>query len=136
MNMNAFKIGTLAAMGVSALILSSNIAFADHHAAKAIKSMDTSVGLVLTNAAGLTLYTFDKDETGKSNCYDQCAVNWPPMPATPSSKDEGDFTVVERKDGTFMWAHKGQPLYTWMGDSAKGDVTGDGVGGVWHAAKP
>ena len=122
--------------GVTALILSTTFALADHHLAKAIKQADTSMGTVLTNSAGLTLYTFDKDADGVSNCYDQCATNWPPMPAEASSKDEGDFSVVERKDGTFMWAHKGEPLYTWIGDSAKGDVSGDGVGGVWHIAKP
>lgn len=136
MTTNALKIGTIAAIGASVLILSSNISFADHHAAKAMKSADTSVGMVLTNAAGLTLYTFDKDEAGKSNCYDSCATSWPPMPAEASSTNEGDFTVVERTDGTFMWAHDGQPLYTWVGDSAMGDVSGDGVGGVWHVAKP
>lgn len=122
--------------GAAALVLSSTFAIADHHSAKAIKQADTSAGTVLTNAAGLTLYTFDKDAAGVSNCYDQCATNWPPMPAEASSKNEGDFSVVERKDGTFMWAYKGEPLYTWIGDSAKGDVTGDGVGGVWHIAKP
>jgi predicted lipoprotein with Yx(FWY)xxD motif len=136
MTNKALKIGTLAALGASVLILSSNISFAGHHLASEIKKAETSVGTVLTNAEGLTLYTFDKDEAGKSNCYDSCATNWPPMPAEASSKDDGDFTVVKRKDGTFMWAHDGQPLYTWVGDSAKGDVTGDGVGGVWHVAKP
>lgn len=122
--------------GVAALILSSTFALADHHSAKAIQQADTSAGAVLTNAGGFTLYTFDKDGDGVSNCYHQCAVNWPPMPAEASSKNEGDFSVVKRDDGTFMWAHNGQPLYTWIGDTEKGDVTGDGVGGVWHIAKP
>ena len=42
----------------------------------------------------------------------------------------------KRTDGTFMWAHDGAPLYTWVGDSEKGDVSGEGMGGVWHVAKP
>ena len=46
----------------------------------------------------------------------------------------GDFTLVERKDGTKQWAYKGQPLYLWVNDKALGDMTGDGVGGVWHIA--
>lgn len=133
MTIKTITIGAISAFG---LILASNVAFADNHMAKAIKSAETSVGTVLTNAEGLTLYTFDKDEPGKSNCYDQCATNWPPMPAKASSEGEGDLSVVERKDGTFMWAHSGQPLYTWIGDSEQGDVSGDGVGGVWHVAKP
>jgi predicted lipoprotein with Yx(FWY)xxD motif len=34
-----------------------------------------------------------------------------------------------------MWAYEGWPLYLWVKDTKPGDVTGDGVGGVWHAAK-
>ncbi len=60
---------------LSALVLTSGLATAGGHSAKAIKSADTDVGTVLTNAAGLTLYTFDKDAPNTSNCYDQCATN-------------------------------------------------------------
>ena len=41
--------------------------------------VDSSMGKIYTDHNGMTLYTFDKDEAGKSNCYDQCAVNWPPF---------------------------------------------------------
>jgi predicted lipoprotein with Yx(FWY)xxD motif len=120
---------------LSALVLTSGLAIAGGHSTKTIKSADTEVGTVLTNAAGLTLYTFDKDEPNTSNCYDQCAINWPPMPAKASSENEGNLTVVKRNDGTFQWAQNGQPLYTWIGDTEQGDTTGNGVGGVWHVAK-
>jgi predicted lipoprotein with Yx(FWY)xxD motif len=96
---------------------------------------DTSLGKVWVDANGMTLYTFTKDEPGVTNCYEQCAVNWPPFMAAEGAMAEGDWTVVERTDGTSMWAYKGWPLYTWIGDQAPGDVTGEGVGGVWHVAK-
>ena len=47
---------------------------------------------------------------------------------------DGDFTIVDRTDGTKMWAFKGMPLYLWIKDTKPGDTTGDGVGGVWHTA--
>jgi|GEM_PF-209492 len=94
------------------------------------------MGEVLTDKMGMTLYTFDRDHPGMSVCYDNCATNWPPLMASASAKATGDFTVIERKDGTMQWALKGMPLYTWIKDSKPGDVTGDGVGGVWHAAMP
>ncbi len=34
---------------------------------------DSSLGKVLSDEKGMTLYTFDKDEAGMSNCYDKCA---------------------------------------------------------------
>jgi predicted lipoprotein with Yx(FWY)xxD motif len=97
---------------------------------------ETTLGTVWVDANGMTLYTFDKDEPGKSNCYEQCAVKWPPFMAAADAMAEGDWTVVDRTDGSKMWAYKGSPLYTWIDDMKPGDVTGDGVGGVWHAAKP
>lgn len=96
----------------------------------------SAMGKVLTDDDGMTLYTFDKDAPGMSVCYDNCAVNWPPLMASTNAKATGDFTIIKRKDGTMQWALKGMPLYTWVKDSRPGDVTGDGVGGVWHAAMP
>lgn len=101
-----------------------------------IMEHETSVGMVLTDAKGMTLYTFDKDEGGKSACYDKCAENWPPLLAPDGAVAEGEFGTVERSDGQIQWTYDGQPLYLWIKDTAPGDVTGDGVNGVWHAAKP
>jgi predicted lipoprotein with Yx(FWY)xxD motif len=97
---------------------------------------DSGMGKVLTDAKGMTLYTFDRDAAGKSNCNGQCATNWPPLPASASASASGDWTVVTRDDGSKMWAYKGKPLYTWVKDSKAGDTTGDGVNNVWHVAKP
>ncbi len=97
---------------------------------------DTSMGKVWTDQNGMTLYTFDKDAAGKSNCYDQCAVNWPPLAAGADAMAEGDWTVVDRTDGTKMWAYKGMPLYTFIADKKPGDVNGEGkANNTWHVAK-
>jgi predicted lipoprotein with Yx(FWY)xxD motif len=95
-------------------------------------------GGVLTNTAGMTLYTFDKDEAGKgkSVCNGPCATNWPPLTAAGEVKAAGDYTIITRDDGAKQWAYKGKPLYLWAKDQKPGDKTGDGFNGVWHTAKP
>ena len=88
------------------------------------------------DSTGAALYTFDKDTPGKSNCADKCAQNWPPALAERDDVASGDWTLVESHDGKPQWAYKGQPLYLFIKDTKPGDTTGDGVGGVWHLAKP
>jgi predicted lipoprotein with Yx(FWY)xxD motif len=98
---------------------------------------DTSKGKVLVNEKGMTLYTFDKDASGKSMCNGTCAQNWLPMMAGAKPVADGDWTPVTRDDGSKMWAYKGKPVYSWINDKAPGDTTGDGAnGGTWHVAKP
>jgi predicted lipoprotein with Yx(FWY)xxD motif len=90
---------------------------------------------VLTNEAGMTLYTFDKDSGGKSVCNDKCAVNWPPFIAAADAAPAGGYTIIVRDDGRRQWAWQGKPLYLWIKDQKAGDTTGDNVGTVWHVVK-
>lgn len=132
--MNSSKLHGVMLGAAAFLALASGAAFAEDYVGGAVKTADIGGKQVLTDAKGMTLYTFDKDEAGKSNCYDQCATNWPPLAADAAAKADGDFTIVDRTDGTKMWAFKGKPLYLWVKDTKAGDTTGDGVGGVWHTA--
>ena len=120
--------------GAVALAALATPAFAAEYLDGAVKSVDIGGQMVLTGSNDMTLYIFDKDTAGVTNCYDTCAEKWPPLFADEGATPEGDFTLVERTDGTSMWAYKGMPLYFWVEDMAPGDVTGDGVGGVWHLA--
>ena len=97
-----------------------------------------TAGGVLTNSAGMTLYTFDKDAagSGKSVCNGPCATNWPPLMAAADAKPSGDYTVITRDDGGKQWAYKGKPLYLWIKDSKPGDKTGDGFNNAWRVARP
>ena len=92
-------------------------------------------GDVMTDGAGMTLYSFDKDAGGKSSCNGPCAANWPPLQVTGDAKASGDWSIVTRDDGSKQWAFKGKPLYHWSKDQKPGDKTGDGFNGVWHAVK-
>ena len=106
-------------------------------AAPPTKTGTTSKGAVLTDAKGMTLYTFDKDAGGKSACNGPCATNWPVLKAEASDAGSGGYTVIARDDGSKQWAYKGKPLYTFAKDQKPGDITGDGfLNGAWHLAQP
>ncbi len=102
-----------------------------------VKTGQTSLGSVLTDEKGMTLYTFDRDQGVKSVCNGPCATNWPPLMATASDTQQGDWSVITRDDGSKQWAYKSKPLYRWAKDTKPGDATGDGfLNGAWHAARP
>ncbi len=105
-------------------------------AAPGVTTGESEKGPVLADEKGMTLYTYDDDANGMSNCYDACATNWPPLMAPEGAKAEGDYGVTERNDGSYQWTYKGMPLYTWAKDAKPGDITGDGIKGVWHMAQP
>ncbi len=99
---------------------------------------DATKGAYLTDFQGMTLYTYDKDTTGVSSCYGGCASAWPPYSsgATAQKLFPANITVITRTDGSQQFAWKGMPLYYYATDQKAGDITGDGVGGVWHIVKP
>ena len=113
----------LAALG-AALVLASGAA-----PAQSLKKIDG----VLTDAAGMTVYTFDKDTAGagKSACNDACAKMWPPVPVTGGSV-ASPYSVVTRDDGAKQLAYKGKPLYLYAKDTRAGERKGDKVMDVWH----
>lgn len=131
MTMKMFRYGLGAIVGVAMM----GVAFAGDMPA-GVGVGDSAVGKVLTDQRGMTLYTFDKDSSGSSACIDKCAANWPPLQAAADAAPTGDFSVVDRADGTRQWAYKGMPLYGWVKDGKPGDVTGDGFKDVWRAARP
>ena len=123
---------------VAALVLSACASMGMHVAYAMDDAMPAKMAAdgTLTNAAGMTLYTFDKDAAGKSACNGPCAANWPPLMAVGDAKAKGDWSIITRDDGTKQWAWKGKPLYAWSKDQKPGDKTGDGfLNGVWHAAR-
>jgi len=85
----------------------------------------------------MTLYHFDNDTTGTSNCTGTCATTWPPLKFTGTGTPTGttNLTVITRTDGTKQVAYKGMPLYHYSGDNKPGDTQGDGLFGLWHVTK-
>jgi predicted lipoprotein with Yx(FWY)xxD motif len=129
--MNTSSIRTLLAAAMSLAIISSA------SAAPPAKTATTSKGPALTDARGMSLYTFDKDSDGKSACNGPCAANWPALKAEASDSAGNNYTVIARDDGSKQWAYKGKPLYTFVKDQKAGDISGDGfLNGAWHLAQP
>ena len=91
---------------------------------------------ILTDSAGNTLYSFDNDEAGVSNCTGSCTDIWPPLivngDATAGDGVEGTLATITRDDGTTQVTYNDQPLYYYINDETAGDRNGDDVGGVWH----
>lgn len=94
-------------------------------------------GNYMADFAGMTLYVFDNDKTGVSNCNGTCASTWPPYSsgATAQGTFPTGISVITRSDGSKQFAWNGKPLYYFSGDSKAGDINGDGVGGIWHIVK-
>ncbi len=107
-----------------------------------LKTASTSLGTVVVDGKGLTVYVFDKDtaNSGKSACSGVCAKQWPAVTTTSSTPS---VTGVTGKVGTFSAAAGGEqvtlnglPLYTYAGDSSAGDVMGQGIAGSWWVVGP
>lgn len=103
----------------------------------------TTLGKVLVDAKGLTLYRFDNDTTaGASTCTtDPSASNWPAAtvtgtPTAGAGVDAAKLTTFARPDGTKQLQIDGHPLYTFAGDTKAGDTQGQGILGKWYAAGP
>jgi predicted lipoprotein with Yx(FWY)xxD motif len=80
---------------------------------------------VLTNAKGLTLYSFGPDTPTTSRCNGTCAQNWLPVqgPATAPGVT-GPFGTIKRSGGSTQATFDGHPLYTFVGDTAPGQAKG------------
>jgi predicted lipoprotein with Yx(FWY)xxD motif len=111
---------------------SSSASGAAQATAEGLKTATIGGVTVLTNAKGLTLYSFAPDTATKSACSGACAVAWPPQPASGTVKSP--YTTLKRSDGTTQLVFHGHPLYTYVGDTAPGTASGNKVnafGGLW-----
>ena len=86
----------------------------------------------------MTLYINTGEEGGTIVCVDACAENWPPLEA-PVDAGEASADLlgtVTRPDGTEQVTYNGYPLYFFVGDTAEGNASGQGISGVWFIADP
>jgi predicted lipoprotein with Yx(FWY)xxD motif len=94
-----------------------------------------SMGTVLVNSSGMTLYYLKSEKPGSISCTGTCATNWPPlllpagvMSATAGSGvNAGDLGTIKRPDGSTQVTYKGRALYLFVGDHSAGQATGQGV---------
>ena len=101
-----------------------------------------TLGNILVDARGMTLYTFGADTLGTSNCTEACLQNWPALTVASGnpvagSGVTGTLEVITRPDGIKQVTLNGMPLYTFFRDTKPGDANGQGVtafGGLWTVA--
>jgi len=112
--------------------------------AAAVSTGSTSLGTVLTNSHGFTLYYFlpEKNSTIGA-CTGGCLTEWPPLvatgtPAAGSGVTGTLATVSVMLNGASVTevTYNGWPLHTFASDTAAGQTTGNGIGGKWFAATP
>jgi predicted lipoprotein with Yx(FWY)xxD motif len=103
-----------------------------------------SLGKILVDSQGHTLYLFGKDAGTKSACFGACASAWPPLRATGkptvgSGATASMIRTAPRSDGKPQVTYNGHPLYLYAADQKPGDATGQGLsafGAAWFTLSP
>jgi predicted lipoprotein with Yx(FWY)xxD motif len=107
-------------------------------ALKAVQN--ATLGSILTDGAGRTLYLFTKDSDNATVCYDGCATAWPPLLVGKVDVSlvgiGGTLNTIMRHDGNLQVTYNGKPLYYYAPDTTPGDTKGQGVGNVWYVIAP
>lgn len=109
----------------------------------AIRLAQSSLGQILVNSSGRTLYLFKGDSGMTSACAGACATAWPPLatgnPTAGSGLTASKLGTITRSDGAKQVTYNGHPLYTFIKDKKPGNVDGEGVtafGASWFALSP
>jgi predicted lipoprotein with Yx(FWY)xxD motif len=106
----------------------------------AISVTQTSLGKVLTDADGRTLYLFAGDKPNLSTLSAAGRAYWPPFTATtrPSATSgalTGEIGAIPAGSGTAQVTYNGHPLYYFVGDQRPGQTAGQGLnqfGAHWY----
>lgn len=137
--------GSLSPTGVSPGAASSAAAAAPGHSATSaapptVEVENSSLGPVLADSSGMTLYVNTNDSSNSSTCTGTCTGTWLPLtsPGAPvaGAGVSGSLGTFKRSDGTEQVALNGHPLYLYAKDQRAGQTSGQGVAGGWYAASP
>lgn len=102
-----------------------------------VKSASNSLGTILVDSQGMTLYHLSGEQNGKFICTSTaCLGVWHPLIAPSSgapSGEVGSLGTVKRPEGTVQVTYEGKPLYTFTGDQQSGETKGQGIKdvGTW-----
>ena len=113
-------------------------------AATKVGTASSSLGRILVDGHGRTLYLFAKDKKGKSACSGACAAYWPPLltsgkPHAVAGAKASLLGTIRRADGRRQVTYRHHPLYFYAGDMGKGQTSGQGLtdfGGAWWVLSP
>jgi predicted lipoprotein with Yx(FWY)xxD motif len=107
-------------------------------------SNNSSLGKILVDSKGRTVYLFKKDTGSMSTCSGACATQWPPVTTTGKPTAGTGLTAsmlgtTTRSDGSKQVTYNGHPLYLYIADQKAGDTNGQNVnafGAEWYVLSP
>jgi len=108
----------------------------------ALSTADSSLGTIVVDGEDMTVYYYGKDTqgSGTSACEGECAAAWPAVHAESADPQVDGVTAevgtITGVDGELQVTVDGRPVYTYAGDTAPGDVTGQGVNDAWWVVAP
>jgi predicted lipoprotein with Yx(FWY)xxD motif len=131
----------LASAASAATVASAQTSLPAAHSSRAatVQLRHTSLGSIIVNSSGRTLYEFTRDHSGKSSCAGMsgCSEVWPSLMASgrPTAGAGIKASLLSTTSGKQV-TYAGHPLYTYSGDSGPGKTSYVGVkqfGGTWYA---
>ena len=134
----------LAAFGAIVFLLHPPAIHAAATSGAVVSTSKTSLGTILVDSRGRTLYLFGKDTNGKSACSGKCASFWPPLVTSGKPRVAGKAKVsligtIKRTDGRLQVTYKHHPLYRFAKDTGRGQTNGEGIdafGAHWYVVSP
>jgi predicted lipoprotein with Yx(FWY)xxD motif len=140
----ALMVGVLTVAACGATKPAANRHTPPHRATTIGVADNGSLGRILVDSQGRTLYLFKADTTTRSTCFGACATAWPPLrvggnPTAGGGANTSLVATTRRPDGVREATYDGHPLYLYQGDTQPGQVNGQGVtafGAQWLAVSP
>jgi predicted lipoprotein with Yx(FWY)xxD motif len=108
-----------------------------------LKLTHASVGQILVDSRGYTVYQFTADHPNTDSCVKVtgCTSTWPPLTVSGqatagSGVKKSLLGTIKLPNGRHQVTYAGHPLYTYSGDSSQANTSYLGVssfGGTWLA---
>jgi predicted lipoprotein with Yx(FWY)xxD motif len=132
------------AFGFASSAYSSSTTIGAAGTAARVGAAGSSLGRIVVDGRGRTLYLFEKDRNRHSACYGACAQYWPPLlthgrPQARRGAKQSLIGTTRRRNGSVQVTYAGHPLYRYAGDTGRGQTNGAGLqdfGGGWDPISP
>jgi predicted lipoprotein with Yx(FWY)xxD motif len=138
------RLFTLTAALAALASATAALALAANGGRPTVEIAKSSLGAILVDRNGRTLYDFVRDRGAMSTCYGACAALWPPLTTTakPQAGPGARASLLgttKRSDGRLEVTYGGHPLYYYVADSHRGQTSGQGLnqfGALWWVLSP
>jgi predicted lipoprotein with Yx(FWY)xxD motif len=133
-----------ATAAIAAVLIPASLAGQSKAVRASVGVAQSSLGRILVDGRGHTLYLFGKDKNGNSGCAGKCATFWSPLITASEPRVAGVakaslLGTTKRADGRLQVTYNRHPLYTFVKDKQRGQTKGEGLnvfGAKWYAVSP